>query len=145
MITDGHNLAGIRSLYAQIPGFIINNCKKEDCNTCKSYKNSNLPCWIINNNKIKCDGRECRNCKVYLMTDPIKDLRKYFVELKNCPKTHPVLFFHVIFFQTFVYEPIVFFSFSIYFLATNDLTGFDFRAIGFIPELYREIIRTDTP
>lgn len=27
---------------------------------------------------------------------------------------------------------IVFFSFSIYFLATNDLTAFDFRAIGFI-------------
>ncbi|MDX1314687.1 MAG: DUF423 domain-containing protein [Eudoraea sp.] len=27
---------------------------------------------------------------------------------------------------------VVFFSFSIYFLATNELTGFDFRAIGFI-------------
>ena len=27
---------------------------------------------------------------------------------------------------------VVFFSFSIYFLATNDLTGFDFRKIGFI-------------
>ncbi|MCX2718224.1 DUF423 domain-containing protein [Lentiprolixibacter aurantiacus] len=27
---------------------------------------------------------------------------------------------------------VVFFSFSIYFLATNDLTGFDFRAIGFV-------------
>jgi len=27
---------------------------------------------------------------------------------------------------------VVLFSFSIYFLATNELTGFDFRAIGFI-------------
>lgn len=27
---------------------------------------------------------------------------------------------------------IIFFSFSIYFLATNDLTAFDFRAIGFV-------------
>ncbi len=32
----------------------------------------------------------------------------------------------------FIVTGILLFSFSIYFLATNDLTGFDFRAIGFI-------------
>ncbi|WP_299158421.1 DUF423 domain-containing protein [uncultured Eudoraea sp.] len=32
----------------------------------------------------------------------------------------------------FIVSGIVFFSFSIYLLATNSLTGFDFRAIGFI-------------
>lgn len=32
----------------------------------------------------------------------------------------------------FIVAGIVFFSFSIYMLATNDLTGFDFRAIGII-------------
>ncbi|MGB5269593.1 DUF423 domain-containing protein [Eudoraea sp.] len=32
----------------------------------------------------------------------------------------------------FIVSGIVFFSFSIYLLATNSLTGFDFRTIGFI-------------
>ncbi|MBT8293615.1 MAG: DUF423 domain-containing protein, partial [Eudoraea sp.] len=32
----------------------------------------------------------------------------------------------------FIVAGIVFFSFSIYMLATNDLTGFDFRTIGII-------------
>ncbi|MFC2148637.1 DUF423 domain-containing protein [Bacteroidota bacterium] len=32
----------------------------------------------------------------------------------------------------FIVSGIVFFSFSIYLLATNNLTGFDFRTIGFI-------------
>jgi uncharacterized membrane protein YgdD (TMEM256/DUF423 family) len=35
----------------------------------------------------------------------------------------------------FIISGIVLFSFSIYLLATNSLTGFDFRAIGFITPL----------
>ena len=80
---EGLNIAGIKSLYAQIPGYLINACSDETCNNCGAYQSSNIPCWIINKGKMKCGNKDCRDCDVYKMADPVADLKSYLVELKR--------------------------------------------------------------
>lgn len=82
-IKDGLNIAGIKSLYAQIPGFLINECQEKNCNVCESFLQANIPCWIANKEKVKCGNRDCRDCDVYKMTNPVIDLRKYMVRIKK--------------------------------------------------------------
>ena len=82
-INDGLNIAGIRSLYAQIPGFLINECQEKNCNVCESFLQANIPCWIANKDKVKCGNKDCHNCDVYKMTNPVVDLRKYLVKIKK--------------------------------------------------------------
>lgn len=82
-INEGLNIAGIKSLYAQIPGFLINECQEKNCNVCESFLQANIPCWITNEEKVKCGNKECRECDVYKMTNPVVDLRKYLVKIKK--------------------------------------------------------------
>ncbi|HSG67523.1 MAG TPA: helix-turn-helix domain-containing protein [Bacteroidales bacterium] len=80
---QGLNVAGIRSLYAQIPGFIIKPCNRKDCDKCLSSKTSDLPCWMVEKKDDLCSHKECRTCAVYLMADPVVDLKKYFLKNRN--------------------------------------------------------------
>jgi MerR family transcriptional regulator/heat shock protein HspR len=82
-IDEGLNIAGIKTLYAQIPGFLINSCNEKQCNTCDGFFSSHLPCWIANKDKVKCGQKECRDCDVYKMADPVEDLKKFFLILKK--------------------------------------------------------------
>ena len=81
-IDDGLNIAGIKMLYAQIPGWLIKSCKIEDCKQCSAFNHSNLPCWEVNRDKQKCDCNECRTCEVYKMTEPVKNMKEYFLQYK---------------------------------------------------------------
>ncbi len=82
-IEEGLNIAGIKALYAQIPAYLINSCMEENCENCKTYNASHLPCWIANEDKGKCNGKDCRSCAVYMMADPVDDLNKFFLTLKK--------------------------------------------------------------
>lgn len=82
-IDSGLNIAGIKSLYAQIPGYLINSCTDKECENCKAFHLSHLPCWLAQNEGGKCKDKDCRNCEVYMMADPIEDLKKFFLSLKK--------------------------------------------------------------
>lgn len=82
-IDEGLNIAGIKSLYALIPGFLINACSDKECPGCDAYNNKTAPCWITNSDKAKCNYKDCRSCEVYKMTNPIDDLHNYFLKIKE--------------------------------------------------------------
>ena len=82
-IDEGLNIVGIRTLYAQIPGYLINSCSEPECNACNAFQFSHLPCWMANKDQAKCGNKECRTCDVYKMADPVEDLKKYFLILKK--------------------------------------------------------------
>ena len=82
-IESGLNIAGIKTLYAQIPGYLINSCTDKECETCSAFHVSHLPCWLAKNDGGKCKDKDCRTCEVYMMADPIEDLKKFFLTLKK--------------------------------------------------------------
>jgi len=82
-IESGLNIAGIRTLYAQIPGYLVNSCTNEECESCNAFNSSNLPCWLANEKKINCKSQDCRTCEVYRMADPVEDLKKFFLTVKK--------------------------------------------------------------
>ena len=82
-IEEGLNIAGIKALYAQIPGYLINSCSDSECTKCKAFNTSHLPCWIVNKDTAKCNNKDCRTCEVYMMADPVEDLKRFFLTLKK--------------------------------------------------------------
>jgi len=82
-IDDGLNIAGIKMLYAQIPGWLIKSCKIEDCQKCGAFNQSNIPCWEVLMNERKCNRDDCRNCEVYKMAEPVQDMKDYFLKHKS--------------------------------------------------------------
>ena len=81
-LDKGLNVAGIKSLYAQIPGFLIKPCEDENCENCVTKKLPDVPCWMAEKNKNDCGHTECRTCEVYRMADPVIDLNNYFLHLR---------------------------------------------------------------
>ena len=82
-IDSGLNIAGIRALYAQIPGYLINSCTDSECERCKAFHSSHLPCWVAIKEEVNCKDKDCRTCDVYKMADPVEDLKKFFLTLKK--------------------------------------------------------------
>jgi len=82
-LDQGLNVAGIKSLYSQIPGFLIKPCEAVDCEDCVANKPMDVPCWMANKQKTDCSHRECRTCEVYQMADPIIDLKNYFLNTRD--------------------------------------------------------------
>lgn len=82
-IDSGLNIAGIKMLYAQIPGYLINSCTEKDCERCEAFHSSLQPCWIANKDDMNCKDKDCQTCDVYKMADPVEDLKKFFLTLKK--------------------------------------------------------------
>ena len=82
-IENGLNVIGLKSLYAQIPGYLIKSCTDENCDVCSMIKNQSDPCWININKRKGCTDEDCRSCEVYAMVDPIEDLNNYFLSIKK--------------------------------------------------------------
>jgi len=82
-IDEGLNIAGIKALYAQIPGYLVNSCSDSECDNCKAFNSSHLPCWLVNKDNTKCNTKDCRSCDVYMMADPVEDLKRFFLTLKK--------------------------------------------------------------
>jgi len=82
-IDNGLNIAGLRTLYAQVHGTIRTSCSSEICSSCEASFTTNLPCWVAKKDQVKCQNMECRECEVYMMADPVEDLKNYFLNLKT--------------------------------------------------------------
>lgn len=82
-INSGLNIAGLKALYAQVHGSMINSCVSDNCENCAAFVSSNLPCWVANKDNVKCLNKDCRTCEVYMMADPVEDLKEYFFKLKT--------------------------------------------------------------
>ncbi|NOZ75592.1 MAG: MerR family transcriptional regulator [FCB group bacterium] len=63
---DGLNIAGIKSLMAMIPCWIIKPCSEEQRSTCDAFTNQDRPCWEATNKSEVCLETDCRECPVYL-------------------------------------------------------------------------------
>lgn len=83
-IAKGLNIAGIKTLYAQVHGVLKYKCFSETCEQCISYKKTDLPCWIVKeSNENDCSNKTCRECEVYLMADPLNDMRDFLYKLNK--------------------------------------------------------------
>jgi len=72
---DGLNIAGIKSLLATIPCWLIKPCSKESQKTCDAYTNTLLPCWQAEYKAPECQNADCRECPVYRMGDSCGDVK----------------------------------------------------------------------
>lgn len=82
-IEDGLNIAGIKTLYAQLHGYFINTLLTDNCENCTAFNDSNLPCWVACKENSTCRDKDCRTCEVYMIADPVRDLKEYFLKLKK--------------------------------------------------------------
>ena len=78
---DGLNIAGIKTLLATIPCWLIKPCSEESRKICDAYTNTLAPCWEAENKAPECVDADCRECPVYRMGDScgdVKSLNKQF-------------------------------------------------------------------
>jgi len=57
---------GIKIIYSLIPCWEIIQCSEEERSNCSAYNGAETPCWTTNHPNTICEGRDCRECSVYL-------------------------------------------------------------------------------
>ncbi|UCH61875.1 MAG: MerR family transcriptional regulator [Fidelibacterota bacterium] len=78
---QGLNLAGIRSLMAMIPCWVLKPCGPEDWVECGAYESSTDPCWQASDKSSACRDEDCRLCSVYHIPDRTSDAKSLYKEL----------------------------------------------------------------
>ena len=73
-IDKGLNIAGLKCLYAQIPGYYLKSCSDKLCEGCTIFNTPVEPCWMGNAKNSHCSMEDCRSCEVYAIADPLEDL-----------------------------------------------------------------------
>ena len=79
----GLNIAGIRTMFAQVPCWKIKPCSKADCLNCDAYNSVSEPCWTVSKKGGECESEECRTCSVYRLPEKCQDLKSIFKEYTN--------------------------------------------------------------
>ena len=74
---DGLNIAGIKSLLALIPCWVIRQCSTEDREKCQAYINETYPCWEASEKGTLCRNTNCRECEVYRVVEAYPDLKSF--------------------------------------------------------------------
>jgi MerR family transcriptional regulator/heat shock protein HspR len=72
---EGLNFAGIKSLFALVPCWVIKGCSAEDREHCEAYYSNTKPCWIASNKGPICKNSDCRVCDVYRLPEQCQDLK----------------------------------------------------------------------
>jgi len=75
--TDGLNIAGIKSLLALIPCWVIRQCSTEDREKCQAYISETYPCWEASEKGTLCRNNNCRECEVYRVVETYPDLKSF--------------------------------------------------------------------
>ncbi|MBT3216875.1 MAG: MerR family transcriptional regulator [Candidatus Marinimicrobia bacterium] len=75
---EGLNIAGIKSLLALVPCWIIKPCSKSSRNSCEAYTVSTKPCWKANPKGMDCVDVDCRECKVYQLANKCTDIKHLY-------------------------------------------------------------------
>jgi len=84
----GLNIAGVKTMFSQVPCWLIRPCSQADRQACDAYTAITEPCWNVKNKGVECQQADCRTCNVYRLpetcTDP-KALMKHIesLDLKN--------------------------------------------------------------
>jgi hypothetical protein len=79
----GLNIAGIRSLFAQVPCWLIKPCPEEDCLACDAYTSIIEPCWQVTVKGATCQQTDCRTCNVYRLPEKCQDIKTLFKTLTS--------------------------------------------------------------
>jgi len=74
---DGLNIAGIKSLLALIPCWIVRQCSTEDREKCQAYISETYPCWEASEKGTLCRNNNCRECEVYRVLETYPDLKSF--------------------------------------------------------------------
>jgi len=74
---DGLNIAGIKSLLALIPCWIVRQCSAEDREKCQAYISETYPCWEASEKGTLCRNNNCRECEVYRVVETYPDLKSF--------------------------------------------------------------------
>ena len=74
---DGLNIAGIKSLLALIPCWIVRQCSTEDREKCQAYVSETYPCWEASEKGTLCRNNNCRECEVYRVVETYPDLKSF--------------------------------------------------------------------
>ena len=74
---DGLNIAGIKSLLALIPCWVIRQCSTEDREKCQAYISETYPCWEASEKGTLCRNNNCRECEVYRVVETYPDLKSF--------------------------------------------------------------------
>jgi MerR family transcriptional regulator/heat shock protein HspR len=74
---DGLNIAGIRTLLALIPCWVIRQCSVEERKNCQAYFSVTYPCWEASEKGTLCRNTNCRECEVYRIVEDYPDLKSF--------------------------------------------------------------------
>lgn len=78
---QGLNMAGIRSLMAIIPCWLLRPCTPEDRKQCGAYQSPADPCWQASDKSSACRNEDCRSCPVYHIPERYDDVKSLYKEL----------------------------------------------------------------
>ncbi|HSG67097.1 MAG TPA: MerR family transcriptional regulator [Bacteroidales bacterium] len=78
---DGINIAGIKSMFALIPCWVLKPCRASDRENCEAYHSTNKPCWEASGKSELCMTTDCRTCTVYRFPETCKDLKSLLKKL----------------------------------------------------------------
>ena len=79
----GLNIAGIKTLFAQVPCWLIRPCSEKDRANCDAYTESHEPCWQVSKKGAACKNEDCRTCNVYQLPNQCVDVKSIFKILEN--------------------------------------------------------------
>lgn len=84
----GLNIAGIKTLFAQTPCWLIRPCTPEDRENCEAYTCLTEPCWNVKEKGSACRAADCRTCEVYKLAEKCSDIKTMFKNLNilNLPE-----------------------------------------------------------
>jgi MerR family transcriptional regulator, heat shock protein HspR len=78
---DGLNIAGIRTLLALIPCWVITQCSLTERETCQAYHSDANPCWDASEKGTLCKNTNCRECDVYRIVENYADIKSFIKTL----------------------------------------------------------------
>ena len=59
------SIEGIKRILSMVPCWAVVQCPSEDRETCPAYTGHEAPCWKLTHRSEFCQGKECRECRVY--------------------------------------------------------------------------------
>jgi len=78
---QGLNIAGIKSLMAMIPCWLLKPCIPEEWMQCAAYESTTDPCWQAANKSSACRNEDCRYCPVYHIPERCTDVKSLYKDL----------------------------------------------------------------
>jgi DNA-binding transcriptional MerR regulator len=79
----GLNLAGISTMFAQVPCWLLKPCPEKDRQECDAYTSVSEPCWQVSRKGETCQNEDCRDCPVYKLPEKCSDIKSIFRMVKS--------------------------------------------------------------